>query len=95
MIDKQRLVDWLLELTEEPMITKEMAIALSVVYGQVMAGVFDYKEEHTDQSTEEFVKVVRCKDCKFYYPLDSNRPYDCLYVEDVFGDDYCSRGKKR
>lgn len=92
MIDKQRLVDWLLELTEEPMVTKEMAIALSVVYGQVMAGVFDYKEEHTDQSTEEFVRVVFCKNCFVY-----NKDHGICARDGFFMnvDDYCSRGKKR
>ena len=45
----------------------------------------------TDQSTEEFVKVTRCKDCMWaddYNHCDRvvfyNRP-----------DDYCSRGEKR
>ena len=40
------------------------------------------------------VEVVMCKDCKFYDPLDANRPYDCMYMDSIFGDDYCSRGVK-
>lgn len=44
--------------------------------------------------TVDAVEVVRCKDCKFYDPLDANRPYDCMYMDSIFGDDYCSRGVK-
>lgn len=47
----------------------------------------------TDQSTEEFVRVVRCKDCNHYdkmvgFCLNGI----CIATEP---DDYCSRGEKR
>ena len=37
----------------------------------------------------DFVQVVRCKDCKWY---DSER-HDCPYMEEVLDDDYCSYGE--
>ena len=54
-----------------------------------------HDEPQVQQTTDEFVKVVRCKDCKYYDPLDLNRPYDCRYMDSIFGNDYCSRGEKR
>lgn len=48
-------------------------------------------EDHIDQSTEEFVKVVRCENCK--WADDYNH---CDRV-DFYNrsNDYCSRGEKR
>lgn len=47
-----------------------------------------------EEELKNAVEVVRCKECKFYDPLDANRPYDCMYMDSIFGDDYCSRGEK-
>lgn len=52
-------------------------------------------EDGRKYEQEESVRVVRCRDCKWYDPLDPNRPVSCLYMEDVMGDDYCSRGERR
>ena len=56
----------------------------------------DYKifrmEDYTDQSTEEFVKVVRCSECR--YNDDENRVY-CPMLEVYKPDGYCYKGKRR
>lgn len=46
----------------------------------------------------EYVKIVRCKDCKFYKQLDSACPYlgeDGYYKELPGKDDFCSRGERK
>jgi len=57
-------------------------------------------DKPADQSTEEFVKVVRCKDCKWSYWQDEKEwTYEGLYCQQyeasMNDDDYCSRGEKR
>lgn len=38
-------------------------------------------------------KIVRCKDCRYYKPLDDDRPYDChIGLSAVVGTDYCCFG---
>lgn len=51
------------------------------------------------QTTEEFVRIVRCKDCKWYIK-DTTDPYifDCCNEDGLFhpsDDDYCSEGEKK
>ena len=53
------------------------------------------------QLTADVVEVVRCKDCKYYEPLNANvhcKGY-CNYVEDlsdiVRPSDYCSYGEMK
>lgn len=46
----------------------------------------------------DIVKVVRCKDCKFYKQLDDTCPYlgeDGYYKELPGKDDFCSRGERK
>lgn len=59
-----------------------------------------YSVEVTDnQSTEEFVRVVRCKDCRHNYNTCLNHGVNepmCYFTEYRLNeDDYCSRGEKR
>ena len=48
--------------------------------------------------TEEIASVpdiVRCKECRWYQPLDSTRPYDCPKgMEQASADDFCSYGER-
>lgn len=53
-------------------------------------------EDHLVKS--DIVKVVRCKDCKFYKQLDGTCPYlgeDGYYKELPGKDDFCSRGERK
>lgn len=44
-----------------------------------------------DFSTEDIVKVVRCKDCKFY----GNGDCSVQSVRSMWPNDYCSYGERR
>lgn len=51
------------------------------------------EEEHIDQSTEEFVRVVRCYECRYRI---QGYGWNCGYHKvETNADDYCSRGEKR
>lgn len=66
---------------------------------------FDHTDRiffHTKHGKEvEFVKVVRCKDCKYYGRADKRRFYrgmDCLnkHIDTIIPDkDYCSKAERR
>ena len=45
----------------------------------------------------DLVPVVRCKDCKWYEPLNDCKPFDCEYsgMYGVTKDDFCSYGERR
>lgn len=46
--------------------------------------------------TIDAVEVVRCKNCFFYDPLDSKRPFTCERSNmTVTETDYCSFGERR
>lgn len=50
-----------------------------------------------DFSTEDIVKVVRCKDCKYCNTISCPTYIDNLNGDDtqiLSGNDYCSRGKR-
>lgn len=51
-----------------------------------------HDEPQVQQTTDEFVKVVRCKDCKWYIYHDRRcgKFNHCVVV-----NDYCSRGEKK
>ena len=52
-------------------------------------------EEYVLSPDSERIELVRCRDCVHYKPLDKNRPYSCsVGMDEVTGDDYCSRGAK-
>ena len=62
-------------------------------------GMVIHDEPQVQQTTEEFVRVVRCKDCKWYIK-DTTDPYifDCCNEDGLFhpsDDDYCSEGEKK
>lgn len=40
-------------------------------------------------------EIVRCKDCKYYEPLDDSRPFDCPYGLTVMKNSFCSYGERR
>ena len=43
-----------------------------------------------------YVEVVRCKDCRYYNPMDENKPYPCGYgIYMCNKDDFCSYGERR
>ncbi len=49
--------------------------------------------------TEEFVRIVRCKDCVWYVNVPESQTYDrCINEDGLFDpkpDDYCVYGEKR
>ena len=70
------------------------------VYGVPKTGstykIADGDEPQVQQTTEEFVKVVRCKDCKYaniIYRTCEN-PYAVNKDVRIVESDYCSRGEK-
>ena len=41
------------------------------------------------------IDIVRCKDCKYYTPLDESRPFYCsIGIWKVNADDFCSFGER-
>lgn len=54
-------------------------------------------DKPVDQSTEEFVKVVRCKNCVHWgkWTKSGEHMYCCKVAKNTCEDDYCSRGEKR
>ena len=55
-----------------------------------------HDEPQVQQTTEEFVRIIRCKDCKWY--VNDTEVYDTCGNEDGMfrpsGEDYCSMGEK-
>lgn len=44
----------------------------------------------------ELVKVVRCKDCRYYSPIDEDKPFPCAYGLYMCNkDDFCSYGERK
>ena len=40
--------------------------------------------------------IVRCKDCRYYSPIDENKPYLCeVGITICNKDDFCSYGERR
>ncbi len=79
--------------------SKELVKALKAL-PSADAVPFDIQLQSTrevlDQFAEDRVKVVRCKDCRWYEPKYKDKEYDCpqgLYA--VYADDYCSYGERR
>lgn len=62
-----------------------------------MANLF--YQQLQEQSDGDWVKVVRCKDCKWYerkYSLNGHAYTECSYHGAPMDDnDYCSWGKRR
>lgn len=44
----------------------------------------------------EALSAVRCKDCRYYSPIDENKPYPCeVGIMVCNKDDYCSYGERK
>lgn len=60
---------------------------------------FRYDEANRKYGAEPYEigdELVRCKECKWYQPLDSTRLYDCSRgLAEVTIDDFCSYGERR
>ncbi len=56
-----------------------------------------WMQEHDRIMTEDAVPVVRCKECKWYEPLNDCKPFDCEYsgMYGVTKDDFCSLGERK
>lgn len=49
-----------------------------------------------DWDTPPTEAVIRCKDCRYYNPIDECKPYPCSYGLYMCNkDDYCSYGKRK
>lgn len=44
--------------------------------------------------TADVVEVVRCKDCKYYNAIDTDRLSECEKGFETYGNDYCSYGER-
>ena len=47
------------------------------------------------KSKDEFVQVVRCKECSYYQPTEGGKPLCVLHTIAVARDDFCSNGARR
>ena len=70
----------------------ELAERVSKTHGMVI-----HDDPQVQQTTYEFVRIVRCKECKWY--ANDIELYDrCRNEDGMFSprdDDYCSEGEKR
>lgn len=58
-------------------------------------GIYVNKEELL-KALELADKLVRCKDCKYYTPLDESRPFYCsIGIWKVNAEDFCSYGERK
>lgn len=63
----------------------------------------DFKADHggkrslmiDTQPTADVVEIVRCKDCKYYNAIYTNRLSECEKGFETYGNDYCSYGERR
>ena len=66
---------------------------------------YDYMQEEKklfddivdQQPTADVVEVVRCKDCKWFNPINNGDHGYCgtpFHGATVYGDDYCSDGER-
>ena len=53
-----------------------------------------YKDQIDDIPTADVVEVVRCKDCKYYNAIDTDRLSECKKGFETYGNDYCSYGER-
>lgn len=44
--------------------------------------------------TADVGEVVRCKDCKYYNAIDTDRLSECKKGFETYGNDYCSYGER-
>ena len=57
--------------------------------------------EHVPSAQPEIIKIIRCKDCKWYGRVDKRRFYrgmDCLqkHIDTIVPDrDFCSKAERR
>ena len=53
-------------------------------------------EEMFIGAIRSYPKLIRCKDCKHYLPLDFRKPFCCDYgIVDAMLDDFCSRAERK
>lgn len=73
----------------------ELAERVNEIHGMCI-----HDEPQVQQTMDEFVRIVRCKDCKWYIK-DTTDPYfydGCKNEDGIFrpsGEDYCSKGEKK
>ena len=48
-----------------------------------------------EQPTADVVEVVRCKDCKYYNAIDTDRLSECEKGFETYGNDFCSYGERK
>jgi len=69
------------------------------VLGSIRCGVRLARNMLEDEPTIDAVKVVRCKDCKYYKSWEDTTTFCCFYHIAAsyvrYSDDYCSRGEMR
>ena len=57
------------------------------------------QKPQVQQTMDEFVRIVRCKDCVWYVNVPESQTYDrCINEDGLFDpkpDDYCVYGEKR
>lgn len=74
-------------------VTLKLSDGTKIVRVDSLTTVQDFLEEH-----QEFVKVVRCRDCKHYFKNDRGNvvTYECELLHERMRDDfYCADGKRR
>ena len=94
-----------LEANKGAFVFKETNEALDMAIEALSADTVS--REHHDMEVKELkhqikdreplrVDVVRCKDCRYYNPIDENKPYPCGYGMYMCNkDDFCSYGERQ
>lgn len=56
----------------------------------------DLQEVYTDQNPGDLVRVVRCRDCKWFHEHEMENPFcgQGVFLNYPRRDDYCSYGER-
>lgn len=63
-------------------------LGCAMVTIQAMDALFDIL------NSSDVVEVVRCKDCKYYNAIDTDRLSECEKGFETYGNDFCSYGER-
>lgn len=76
----------------------KLGVPFQVADGELFIGIRDIRKVIAQTPTEDVVKVVRCRDCKYWQDNNGGYPHEeCRWGKDETPDenDYCSCGERR
>lgn len=87
-----------LKVAIEALTEPKTIIGIDIPYGsdKGLATVFKGNEKMVLEEVKEIMSVVRCKDCRYYSPINEDKPYPCeVGIMVCNKNDYCSYGERR